>query len=275
MAKPDETGALYISKLSMNGTAYTIKDAWSRAAIDDIEKAIAGGTHFLGVTTTTLADGATTNPVSIGGEDVTAANGDIVLCTITEGGASITGEFIYDGAKWQQFGTQGVLKALAYKDSASGSVTLPLSANIAADALDRVTGIGTLSVTTTTGSVTTSATPTAANAELTLNEVTVAGPTLTVTAPTGTFTALKDVTYDPSTATLSIASVTSDAFVTSVTASAASQTITPTGSVSVTYDKVSASGTFLATAGLDGVLASTNAAPTLSITNPEITVTVS
>lgn len=340
MAKPDETGALYISKLSMNGTAYTIKDAWSRAAIEDIETAIAGGTHFLGVTTTALSDGATTNPVTIADKSVTASNGDIVLCSVTEGGASITAEFIFDGSKWQQFGTQGVLKALAYKDSASGSVTLPLTSNISVEAYTPQVDKGSLAVTTSEASVSVTATAasfsvTTANATLssttaaatldttetgatvtyaqtaasithTATTVTTAGPSVSLTYTTGTFTALKDVTYDSTTATLSISSATSDSFTkTTSVESVGNITVTYDKTSAVTYDKTSAvtydkttsatytkatgatydkvdavtydkaSGTFLSTASLTGDLAVTAAAPTLTITNPEITVTVS
>lgn len=341
MANPiDETGARYLSKLSMNGTAYTIKDAWARAEIDEVKSAISGGTHFLGVTTTALTDGATTNPITVKGESVTAENGDIALCTVTEGGASITAEFIFDGTTWQQFGTQGVLKALAYKDSASGTVDIPLSSNISADAYTPLVSKGTLNVTTSSGSVgatatdatfdftsaaaslsTTTAsatvatedaaadittTATAASLTYTATAVTAAGPSVSLTYTTGTFTALKDVTYDDTTATLSISSVTSDAFTlvpgvesvgnvtvtydktsavtydktTAVTYSVAT-TASYVKATGVTYDKVNAvtydkaSGTFLSQASLDGDLTVTAAAPTLTITNPTVTVTVS
>ena len=341
MANPiDETDAKYLSKLSMNAVAYTIKDAWARAEIDEVKSAISGGTHFLGVTTTNLTDGATTNPITIKGESVTAKNGDIVLCSVTEGGTSITAEFIFDGTNWQQFGTQGVLKALAYKDSASGSVELPLSSSISAaeytplvskgnlavdptsgsvgatatDAsFDFTTAAASLSTTTASATVSTEATAaditttaTAASLTYTATAITAAGPSVSLTYTTGTFAALKDVTYDETTATLSISSATSDAFTkvpsvesvgnvtvtydktsavtydkTSAVTYQAATTASYVKTTGVSYDKVSAvtydkaSGTFLTGASLTGDLAVTASAPTLTITNPTITVTVS
>lgn len=41
--------------------------------------ALAGYTHYIGMTTTELTDGATTNPVVINGKDITAKIGDIVV----------------------------------------------------------------------------------------------------------------------------------------------------------------------------------------------------
>lgn len=347
MANPiDETDAKYLSKLSMNGTAYTIKDAWARAEIDEVKSAISGGTHFLGLTTTEISDGSTTASVVVpdgkgGTKTVTAQAGDIVLHTETREGTETTIEYIFGGTGfWQEFGPQGIFKALAYKDSASGTVDIPLSSNISAASYTPQVSKGTLYVTTVSGSIgatatdatfdftsaaaslsTTTATATvatedaaadvsttatAASLTYTATTVTAAGPPVSLTYTTGTFTALKDVTYDDATATLSISSVTSDAFtlvpgvesvgdvtvtydktsavtydkttaVTYALATGASY-VKATG---VTYDKVSAvtydkaSGTFLSQASLDGDLTVTAAAPTLTITNPTVTVTVS
>jgi hypothetical protein len=101
-----------ISKITLpSGTTYDIKDAWSRQQIE----ALGNYTVFLGVTTTALTDGATTNPVTIAGESVTAKTGDIV----TYGSQ----EFIFNGTKWQAFGDLSALGELAFVDSASGSFT--------------------------------------------------------------------------------------------------------------------------------------------------------
>lgn len=93
------------------GTTYAIKDAHARALIDQMS----GYTDFLGVTTTELTDGATTNPITINGSDVTAKKGDIA----TYG----SGEFIFNGTTWQEFGDLSGLGDLAFKDTASASYT--------------------------------------------------------------------------------------------------------------------------------------------------------
>lgn len=74
---------------------------------------LANATHWLGVTTTALTDGATTNPITIGGSSVTAKSGDIVQ-------ANNKTEFIFNGTAWQELGSSvGTLKAFAYADTGS------------------------------------------------------------------------------------------------------------------------------------------------------------
>lgn len=91
-----------------SGTTYDFKDATARAAI-------AGGTTFLGITTTALTDGATTSSILINGETVSAVNGGIAIYN--------NKEFIFSSAdsKWHEIGDTTDLRALAFKDSASGS----------------------------------------------------------------------------------------------------------------------------------------------------------
>lgn len=101
-----------LSKITLpSGTTYNLKDAEAREQISHIT----GFTAFLGVTTTALTDGSTTNPITIGGNSVTASAGDIA----TYGSK----EFIFNGTAWQEFGDLSGLGALAYKSSASGSFT--------------------------------------------------------------------------------------------------------------------------------------------------------
>ncbi len=98
---------LYISKVSLpNGNQYDIKDAKAREDIAALE----AYTDYLGVTTTALTDGASTNPVTINGESVTAKKGNIV----NYGSA----EFIFNGSVWQEFGDLSGLGALAFEDTA-------------------------------------------------------------------------------------------------------------------------------------------------------------
>lgn len=97
-----------ISKITLpSGNTYDIKDAVARDAIAALE----GGSYFLGVTTTALTDQATTNPITVGGQSVTAKNGNIVVY----GNA----EFVFNGTKWFEFGDLSTLGTLAYKDTVS------------------------------------------------------------------------------------------------------------------------------------------------------------
>ena len=104
-----------ISQFTMpDGNILELKDKVAR-------EAVAGGTHFLGVTVTEIEDGSSTTSLTFGtGADAvtkTAANGDIVVYGIKE--------FIYAEAdlKWHELGDVSMLGALATKDSASGSYT--------------------------------------------------------------------------------------------------------------------------------------------------------
>ena len=108
----------YLSKLTLpvnvSGTVinveYTIKDAEAREMIEDIGHAL----YWIGVTTTALTDGATTNPITVNSESVTATLG---------GMASYDGsEFVWNGSAWQELGKNN-FGALAFKSSASATYT--------------------------------------------------------------------------------------------------------------------------------------------------------
>lgn len=96
---------------------YDIKDAVARARIAELGKAL----YWVGVTTTALTDGATTNPIIVGGDSVTVQAGAVAQYN--------SEEFAFDGSAWQSLG-EGNLGALAYQNSASaiyapaGSVTI-------------------------------------------------------------------------------------------------------------------------------------------------------
>ena len=95
-----------------NNITYDIVDQGARDLISHLD----GHTAFLGVTTTVITEGSTTNPVAITGKgNVTAVDGDIV--------AYQSAEFIWNGSAWQEFGDLSGLGALAFKDSVSGSFT--------------------------------------------------------------------------------------------------------------------------------------------------------
>lgn len=94
-----------------SGTVYKFKDAEARELISQL----LNFSRWLGVTTTPLTDGSTTNPITINGESVTAENGDVATYE--------TAEFIFNGTIWQKFGDLSGLGSLAYKNSASGNFT--------------------------------------------------------------------------------------------------------------------------------------------------------
>lgn len=93
-----------------SGSSYNIKDAWARQAIEGL----GNPTHFLGASSTAITDGGTQKP-TIGGSEVTPNAGDIVVYS--------NGEFIWSGTSWIELGDLSGLGSLAYKNSASGSVT--------------------------------------------------------------------------------------------------------------------------------------------------------
>ena len=262
----NEDGALLVSKLNMQGTTYTLKDAWARAEIAEIEQAIGGGVHFRGVSTTAIADGDNVKDLTVGGETYAAADqetGDIFI--YNDGKSNL--EFIVVGGKYSELGSTGALGALAFADTASGSVNIPTSAEVndftptLSNTLSVTTSAATLGVTTenasaagkftpaaitvadATCSVTTTATAASVTASFSPAAITVAASAVTITPTTDTFTALQTVSYDSETATLSISNGTSASFWTGYTsAEAAGQTVTQDANqevtVAVTYDKV-------------------------------------
>lgn len=115
-----------------SGNTYYIKDddvrTWvgtgtgsgAEYRITSLESAVAAlsnATHWLGITTTDLSDGSTTNPITINGQSVTAVSGDIVQDSHGD-------EFIFNGTAWQQFGGSiGTLGNFAYVDTGTASYT--------------------------------------------------------------------------------------------------------------------------------------------------------
>ena len=155
-----------ISQITLpSGSVYDIKDATARQMIESLE----GYTTYLGVTTTPLSDGSTTNPITIGGKSVTAKTGGIANYG--------SKEFIFNGTAWQEFGDLTGLGDLAFKDNATGSVT----------------PAGTVTVSTkTTSNKTATVSKTSGTATYT-PEGTVAAPEITVTPSTATVNSIEAV----------------------------------------------------------------------------------
>ena len=62
---------------------------------------LSGAMHFRGTTITAIADGSTTNPITINGNDYTAAAGDVVLREVTAGDVF---EYVWTGTAWEMLG---------------------------------------------------------------------------------------------------------------------------------------------------------------------------
>lgn len=116
----------YISKIIKGTDTLFVKDLEAQASIEtintniqNIQTSVTGGMHYIGETSTTLVDGATTSTLVAKSENSLSKlsgfeAGDIVIYD--------NKEFIWNGAKWNEFGSTGSLKALAFADSATGTV---------------------------------------------------------------------------------------------------------------------------------------------------------
>ena len=103
----------------MTDVDFTIKDAESREQIQDLADEIASwgaALKWIGVTTTPISEGSSTNPIMINGEYVTAVGGNMTVYNGVE--------YVWDNSAnvWQGF-AMGDLGTLAYQDSASGNFT--------------------------------------------------------------------------------------------------------------------------------------------------------
>lgn len=82
VANPTGNATAPLTKLEVGSTIYSIPDGI-------IFK-------YIGNTTTALTDGDTTNPITIGGESITAVAGDVVFYD--------NKEFVFDGTIWEELG---------------------------------------------------------------------------------------------------------------------------------------------------------------------------
>lgn len=164
----------------MTDTTFDIKDAYARQAIQDLGDAL----YWVGITTTALSDGATTNPITVGGESVTVKLGGLAQYIDSQ---SQPLEFVWNGTTWQEFGYSN-LGALAFKSSAeatytpAGSVTVTPSQG--ADTTTAIVGVDTTNVPSAfsvTNEVLTITPGTAAVLSSSVNAVTASG-TVTATA---------------------------------------------------------------------------------------------
>ena len=200
--------------------------------ISTLETAVAklsNATHWLGVTTTTLSDGSTTNPITIGGQSVTAVSGDIVQ-------DSNANEYIFNGTAWQALGSSvGTLKAFAYADTGDVTITpkgtngtSSVSGTCSVTPSGSVSGTAVTLTTDSVGSVTAAGsmpTYTVSNGVLTIGAGAV--PTVSsVTVATGV-----DTVTDPSfTGSASSGTISGTAAAQTFTGTQEAYTVTPTSS---------------------------------------------
>lgn len=92
--------------------------------------------RYIGVATTVLTDGATTNPIEINGASVIAINGDAAIYN--------GNDFVFNGTIWQA--VPQAFGALAYKNSASGDYTPAgtVSVTKTKDTITEVSSVGSL-----------------------------------------------------------------------------------------------------------------------------------
>jgi len=107
-----------ISSITLpSGTTYDLKDAAARSAIENLQSLATGAMYYVGISSTAITDGGTQKPTIDSVEKTMGAD--------DAGAVAIYGEkeYVWNGSKWQEFGSTGSLKALAFKDNASGTYT--------------------------------------------------------------------------------------------------------------------------------------------------------
>ena len=122
-----------ISKITLpNGSTYDIKDAVAREFVSNLQTSIdnynTSALHFVGETTTELTDGSNTGTLTLkdmpaGANTHTVVSGDVAIYNEKEFVATVAIKGAQTTVTWHEFGSTGSLKALAFKDNASGSYT--------------------------------------------------------------------------------------------------------------------------------------------------------
>lgn len=258
-----------ISQITLpSGTTYNLKDTQAREDIESIRGAVSGGVSFLGITTTELTDGATTSTITVGGKQVSAINGALVIYS--------SDEFIWSESdtSWHRLGPSGTFRALAYKDSASGSykpegtvskptftgsessVTITSTANTNGN----YQPAGTVSKPTFTGASMTSTGAFTPDGTVTVATKSTSNKTATVSTATGT------TTYTPG------GTVSQPSFTGSSTTSTG--TFTPSGSVSFTNANQTATVSKATSGTATYTPEGSVAAPTISVKTAGSTATV-
>ena len=120
----------YLSKIVVNNEQYSIKDAEARQSISDIQSSVTGAMRYIGTSATEIKDedGASKGPWTISGIEYVASGPTAQQYILRSGDTAIyfDKEYIWNAVaeKWQEFGSTGSLKALAFKNTASGNTTV-------------------------------------------------------------------------------------------------------------------------------------------------------
>ena len=268
-----------ISAVNAGGTEYTLADGIARqgvidnrARIDDIKDIIAGGVNFRGKTAVELTDGATTKSISMAGGSTLVVEDDVAgdMVIVPQ---SITGaedrEFIWDGAKWNEFGTASQLKSFAFADTGSVTITPKGSLSVTAAGAQDAAVTGTFETETNVdptvnyeaksytpeGTVSTSYKPAG---DVTVQDVVISDKTITVNEITGASFAQNNISVQ---AAFTGSEITADVDVTSksgnVTFSGtiSEKTLSATGTVHAVTDITTSSTDVMNTAVVtNGVL---------------------
>ena len=108
----------YISKIKLpSGTTYDIRDAKARSDIATLQTLATGAMYYIGSSATPITDNGTEKP-TISNEQKTLGENDAGAVCIY-----LDKEYVWNGTNWQEFGSTGSLKALAFKENASGNFT--------------------------------------------------------------------------------------------------------------------------------------------------------
>lgn len=142
MAYNWDTEKSNLSIIKIGNDTYYVKDAEARAAIDSITATVGGVMHWRGISSTDPKTGT----VTIGGEVLTPTAGDVVGYTIGEEASATQLEYAYNGSTWEEFGSTGTLKAMAFADT--GTVTFTPSVTKGTLAIDQGTVSGSGEVST-------------------------------------------------------------------------------------------------------------------------------
>ncbi len=176
-----------ISKVKLpSGSVYDIKDEYARTQITTIHNELTGAMHYIGESTTAITDGGHESPITIpdahivyyvgtaptgsalpsGYTAVKLQSGDVAIYDDPNDGANkgnkeyvalvTIGSGNVEQVTWSEFGSTGSLKALAFKDSATGStsftpqgdVSKPTFTGTTATINSSYTPSGTIAVTT-------------------------------------------------------------------------------------------------------------------------------
>ena len=119
-------------KLYVISTAGTATETTVGAELKSIKQSIAGAMHYIGITSTKLSDGATTETLEPTTQDSLTKRtgfvaGDVVLAPAADK-TSTSGEryyeYVWNGTIWSEFGSTMPIGSMAYANSASGSTSI-------------------------------------------------------------------------------------------------------------------------------------------------------